>query len=381
MNRNSTNDRNPIRPLLAQANGVLASPNGFNPTPTTRNGSGHHRGSGKPTDGDGQWLLQPGGKLPPRAFQVHPAERGIFWRMVHALPLNGKEDSEAQRVGGEVFGGIFGAEGKKFELEIAAGRMEVERLSVEKARLESDLKTIPATVVQEPPVPQFPKLFSVPWWKFAACFILFCISCGAAVANISNVYLPSVQSKFLAIVVACPWVLAAIAAKLLTRGSQARTLTTIRWTVAAIGLVGIVMWLVGMCPLAAGLDFNNLGGGNVLLPDRRLAFVGQLLCEFAAGYLLISGMLESLTYQPVIVQNPNRIRIAGCVAEVGRHLDQVLQKLHQPEGNLTEWQASCSSFIQEGLTILHLRREDAAFLAEIQRQRADKQRLLSAFNS
>ena len=381
MNRNSTNDRNPIRPLLAQANGALASPNGFNPTSTSRNGSGHHRGNGKPTDGDGQWLLQPGAKLPPRAFQVHPAERGIFWRMAHAVPLDGKEDSEVQRIGGEVFGGIFGAEGKKFELEIAAGRLEVERLSAEKARLKSDLKTIPATVVQEPPVPQFPKLFSVRWWMFTTCFVLFCISCGAALANISSIYLASVQSRLLAIAVASPWVLAAVAAKLLTRGAQARTVTIVRWTVAGIGLVGIVVWLVGMCPLAAGLDFNNLGGGNILLPDRRLAFVGQLLAEFAAGYLLIGGMLESLIYQPVIVKNENRTRIADCVAVVVRQLDLVLQKLHQPEGNLAEWQASRSSFIHEGITILHLRREDAAFLAEIQRQRADKQRLLAAFNS
>jgi hypothetical protein len=216
---------------------------------------------------------------------------------------------------------------------------------------------------------------------FTACLVLFCVSCAAAIANIGAIYLPSVQSRLLAIAVASPWVLAAVAAKLLTRGAQARTATTVRWSVAAIGLLGIVLWLLGMCPLAAGLDLNNLAAGNVLLPDRRLAFIGQLLCEFAAGYLLISGMLESLTYQRVIVKNENRTRIADCVAEVVRQLDHVLQELRKPEGNLAEWSASRSSFTEEGVTILHLRRDEAALLAEIQRQRADKQRLLAAFNS
>ncbi len=381
MNRNPTPDRNPIRPLLAQAGDALASPNGYNPTSTARNGNGHHRGNGKPTDGPGQWLLQPGGKLPPRAFQVHPAERSIFWRMAHAVPLDGNELTEVARIGGNIFDGIFGAEAIKFKHESSAGQLEANHLNVEKGCLESELVPIRATVVQEPPVPQFPKLFSVRWWMFVTCLILFCVSCVAAIANISSIYLPSVQSKFLAIAVACPWVLAAVAAKLLTRGAPARTVATARWIVAAIGLIGIILWLVGMCPLAAGLDLNNLGGGSVLLPDRRLAFVGQLLCEFAAGFLLLSGMIESLTYQPVIVQNENRTRIADCVGVLIGKLGLVLQKLHQPEGNLAEWQACRSSFIQEGITIIHLRREEAALLAEIQRQRADKQRLLAAFNS
>lgn len=380
MNRNPTNDRNPIRPLLAQANDALASQAGYNPTSTARNGNGHHRGDGKPTDGLSQWLLQPGAKLPPRAFQVHPAERGIFWRMAHAVPLDGKEVSEVQRIGGAVFDAIF-SEGRKFELEIAAGRLELDRLTAEKGRIESDLSTIPATVVQEPPVPQFPKLFSVRWWMFTTCLLLFVISCGAAIANISAAYLPSIQSRLLAIAVASPWVLAAIAAKLLTRGAPARTLTIVRWSVAALGLLGLILWLAGLCPLVAGLDLNNLAGGTTILPDRRLAFIGQLLCEFSAGYLLITGMMEALTYQRVIIKNENRTRIADCLAEVVRQIDHIMQQLQKPTCNLSEWQASRASFIEEGLTILRIRSADAAYLAELQRQRADNQRLLAAFNS
>lgn len=380
MNRNPTNDRSPLRPILTEANDALASSRGYNPTSTARNGNGHHRGDGRPTDGASQWLLQPGAKLVPRAFQVHPAERGVFWRMAHAVPLDGKEVPEVQRIGGAIFDGAF-SDGKKFELEIAGGRLDLERLAGEKARLDVELSTIKATTEQQPPVPQFPKLFSVPWWKFTTCLVLFVISCGAAIANISAAYLPSIQSHLLAIAVASPWVLAAVAAKLLTRGASARTLTIVRWSVAAVGLLGLILWLAGLCPLVAGLDLNNLAGGATILPDRRLAFVGQLLCEFAAGYLLITGMMEALTYEPVIIKNPNRTRIADCVAEVVRQIQQIMQQLQKPTCNLAEWQASRASFIEEGLTILRIRAADAAYLAELQRQRADNQRLLAAFNS
>jgi hypothetical protein len=366
--------------MLTEANDALASSRGYNPTSTARNGNGHHRGDGKPTDGDSQWLLQPGAKLPPRAFQVHPDERRVFWRMAQAVPLDGKEIQEVQRIGGAVFDGIF-SEGKKFELEITAGRLELERLAGEKARLDADLTAIKPTTEQQPPVPQFPKLFSVPWWKFATCLLLFVISCGAAIANISSAYLPSVQSHLLAITVASPWVLAAVAAKLLTRGAQARTLTIVRWSVAGLGLLGLLLWLAGLCPLVAGLDLNNLASASAVIPDRRLAFVGQLLCEFAAGYLLITGMIEALSFEPVIIKNPNRTRIADCVADVVRQMDHIMVQLHKPSCNLSEWQASRTSFIEEGLTILRIRASDAAYIAELQRQRADNQRLLAAFNS
>jgi hypothetical protein len=365
---------------LAEASDALASQRGYNPTSTARNGNGHHRGDGRPTDGASQWLLQPGAKLPPRAFQVHPAERGVFWRMAHAVPLDGKEASEVQRIGGAVFDAIF-SEGKKFELEIAAGRLEMERLTAERASLESDISAIPATVVQEPPVAQFPKLFSVRWWMFTACLLLFVVSCCAAIANISAAYLPSIQSQILAIAVASPWVLAAVAAKLLTRGAQARTLTIFRWSVAVIGFLGLILWLAGLCPLVAGLDLTNLAGGTTILPDRRLAFLGQLLCEFSAGYLLITGMMDALTYQRVIVRNENRTRIADCLAEVVGQIDQIMQQLQKPTCNLAEWQASRVSFIEEGLTILRIRSAEAAYLAELQRQRANNQRLLADFNS
>jgi flagellar biosynthesis protein FliQ len=285
--------------------------------------------------------------------------------MAHAVPLDGKEVSEVQRIGGGVFDAIF-SEGKKFELEIAAGRLELERLMVEKARLEADLEPIKATAEQEPPVPQFPKLFSVRWWTFATCLVLFLVSCGAAIANISAAYLPSIQSHLLAIAVASPWVLAAVAAKLLTRGAQARTLTIVRWSVATTGLLGLVLWLAG---------------GTTILPDRRLAFIGQLLAEFCAGFLLITGMVEALTYQRVIVKNENRTRIANCVAEVVRQIDLIMQQLQKPTCNLAEWQASRASFIEEGLTILRIRAAESAYLAELQHQRADNQRLLAAFNS
>ena len=109
------------------------------------------------------------------------------------------------------------------------------------------------------------------------------------VAQIAREY----QVHLLAIAVASPWVLAAVAAKLLTRGATARTLATVRWIVAAIGLLGIALWLIGMCQLAAGLDLNNLTSGSVLVPDRRLALIGQLLAEFrTVSFFIITGMIE-----------------------------------------------------------------------------------------
>ena len=70
MNKIPTNGRNPLKPLITRANEALAPQNRFSATPTSRNGNGFHR-TDKPTNGDGQWILIPGAKLPPRAFEVH----------------------------------------------------------------------------------------------------------------------------------------------------------------------------------------------------------------------------------------------------------------------------------------------------------------------
>src|ERR1035437_601333 len=137
MNKTPTNGRNPLKPLLDQANDALAPQNRFSATPTSRNGNGFHR-TDKPTNGDGQWILIPGAKLPPRAFEVHEKERHRFHVMARSIPIDGKEVPEVQRVGGQIFDGTYGAEAVLFEREIDAGRLEAERLSTEKARVQGE---------------------------------------------------------------------------------------------------------------------------------------------------------------------------------------------------------------------------------------------------
>jgi len=396
MNTIPTNDRNPLKPLLAQASDALAPNNRFTATPTSRNGNGFHR-TDKPTNGDSQWILVPGAQLPPRAFEVHQKERHRFHVMSRSVPIDGKEVSEVQRIGGQIFDATYGAEAAKFEHELAAGRLEVERLSAEKARVQRDseaataaLADIPAVVEQAQAEPRFPAWFTAKWWGFLVCFFLLGLSSGAALVQIANLYLPSMQSWLFASIAASPWVLASVAAEiflLLTLRSESSKVTLALLVAVSVLTLGIILWLSGLFPLAAPLTLADLNTRNILLPDRRWAVAGQLLCELAVSFLLLTGMLKLLTYPRLTIPNENRTRISDHIsalntvwARVNAELGAVIKELEKPEGNLREWNNSRASFIEEGLSILRLHAADAAFLSELQHQRDTNQRLLDTFN-
>jgi hypothetical protein len=396
MNKTPTNGRNPLKPLLDQANDALAPQNRFSATPTSRNGNGFHR-TDKPTNGDGQWILIPGAKLPPRAFEVHEKERHRFHVMARSIPIDGKEVPEVQRVGGQIFDGTYGAEAVLFEREIDAGRLEAERLSTEKARVQGDskaataaLEDIPAVVEQAQAEPRFPAWFTAKWWGFLVCLLLLGLSSGAALLQIANLYLPSMQSWLFASIAASPWVLASVAAEiflLLTLRSESPKVTLALLVAVSVLTLGIILWLSGLFPLAAPLTLADLNARNILLPDRRWAVAGQLLCELAVSFLLLTGMLKLLSYPRLTIPNENRTRISNHISALNREwarvdgdLGAILKELAKPEGNLREWNNSRASFIEEGLSILRLRAADAAYLSELQRQRDTNQRLLDAFN-
>jgi hypothetical protein len=190
------------------------------------------------------------------------------------------------------------------------------------------------------------------------------------------------QSWLFSCVAASPWILAAVAAEifiLVTIRSESPKFAWAMRGAALVLIVGIAMWLAGLFPLAAPLNVGDLTSRNFLLPDRRLALAGQLLCELAVSFMLLTGMLKLLTYQRVTLPNENRQRIVACVAELDSELGGVLRELAKPEGNLIEWKNSRAAFIEEGISIFHLRMEDAALLAETQRRRVENQRLLGHF--
>src|ERR1039457_691152 len=137
MNTTPSNNRSPLKPLLAQVNDALAPQNRFTAGGTTRNGNGFHR-TDKPTNGDSQWVLVPGAHQPPRAFEPHEKERHRFHVMARSVPIDGKEVPEVQRIGGQIFDATYAAEAAQFEHELEAGRLEVERLSAEKGRVQRD---------------------------------------------------------------------------------------------------------------------------------------------------------------------------------------------------------------------------------------------------
>jgi hypothetical protein len=302
--------------------------------------------------------------------------------MAHSTLLDSSALDGIQRIGGEIFDATFGSEAKKFEYEVAAGQLEIERLTTERNRLKADLENIPATVEKEQAEPRFPAWFSAKWWGFVICSLLLCVSSGAALLQIANLYLPTMQSWLFSCVAASPWILAAVAAEifiLVTVRSESPKFAWAMRGAALVLIVGIVMWLAGLFPLAAPLNVGDLTSRNFLLPDRRLACGGQLLCELAVSFMLLTAMLKLLDYQRVTVPNENRLRIAACIAELDSELGGVLRELAKPEGNLIEWKNSRAAFIEEGISIFHLRMEDAALLAEMQRRRGENQRLREHF--
>ena len=174
--------------LTVRANDTIAPQARYTATPTTRNGDGFHR-TEKPTSGDGQWVLVPGGKLPPRAFEVHAKERQRFYLLAHTLPLDGNPLAEVVNIGRNIFDATYGAEQRRFEAEIAAGQLEVMRLAADHAKLETDLVHVRATVEPESE-PKMPAWFSLKWWAFLFCALCFCLSADGAISNIVCRLLP-----------------------------------------------------------------------------------------------------------------------------------------------------------------------------------------------
>lgn len=391
MKHKTSNDRNPIRPLLDQVNGAVP-PRGYRTTPTSRNGSGHHADS-KPTDGPAQWMLQPGGKLPWRAFEPHPKERERFWSMAHCVPLNGTEVEQVKRIGGQIFDASLGAPATKFESEIAIGQLEIDRLDAERRRIERDahaagvdLEDLPSTIQQETTEPRFPPCFSVKWWALVGFLVLILLSSGAAVLLIGKLLLPIVDSWLFASVAACPFVLTSIAVEtfvlLSLKTDSLKVARVLRGSLIVV-VLGVVLWLVGIFTLAAPLD---LSANTVLAPDRRLAVAGQLVCDLGVSFLLINGLLKTLAHRRITVPNQNRIAISGHISSLSdelyrviRSMDSVKTQVSNATGNLREWQNSRGAFIDEGLSILNLRASEAALITELQRQHGEKQKLLSRF--
>jgi hypothetical protein len=345
-------------------------------TSTARNGNGFHASHGKPTDAPGQWILEPEAKLPPRAFDIHPRERARFHKTACAAPSDCHGLYEIERVGGEFFDATWGAEQAKFQHEIEQCQLEIDRLKKEIARLNAGLDVAPPPAVTGRPSAGFPTWFSLKWWAFILLLVLFGLSSAAALWNIGILYLPTAQSELIALLIATPWVLSAIGAKILTRSLRGRAATATKITVALAGLIGLVLWLTGMMPLAASLSVGDTGA---LLADRRLAFVGQLVCELASGFLFLTAMFEIIEHRsptPVVEEvNEIHTRLAG----VNRELQFTLSQMAKAKGNLLEWESSRAAFIQEGITIFHLRQGDATLVAELQRQRNANQKLLDEF--
>lgn len=344
-------------------------------TSTARNGDGHHANHGKPTGQPAQFVLQPGGNLPPRAFEVHPKERARFHQMVLALPLIWQSLYEIARIGGVIFDAIFGALRAKFESEIEQAEMVIQRHQQERSRLYCGLGQVPPPAVTGRPISGFPRWFSLKWWGVIVLFLLFGVSSAAALWNIGTLYLPTAQSQTIALLIATPWVLAAIGAKILTRGAKARAVTA---GIAIVGLAGLVLWLIGMLALAVPIQLGD-GGLGTLTVDRRLSFVGQLLCEFASGFLFLSALFEIIehrTPEPVAQEVDD---IHHRLADVDCQIQFAMDQRSKAKGNLDEWDASRSAFIEEGTTIFHLRHRDAALITELQRQRDASENLLDEF--
>ena len=350
----------------------------YSTTSTARNGDGFHASHGKPTGVPGQWTLGPDAKLPPRAFEMHPRERVRYHKIACAAPLDWHGQYEVERTGGEFFDATYGAEKGKFEHDIKQVEPEVERLEKESARLNSGLDVVPPPAVTGRPTAGFPTWFSLKWCVLVLLLMLFGLSSAAALWNIGILYLPTAQSQSIALLIATPWVLSAIGAKILTRGLRGWAATATKTTIALVGLIGLMLWLLGMMPLAAGLSLGDTGVG-ALLPDRRLAFAGQLLCEFASGFLFLSALFEIIEQRSPAPVTEEVDDIHTRLAEVNQELQFALSQMGKAKGNLLEWESSRAAFIEEGIAILHLRRGDAALVAELQRQRDANHKLLDEF--
>jgi hypothetical protein len=380
MTTTPTNDHSPLNALTAQANGALAPRTRYSTTPTTRNGDGFHR-TEKLTTGGGQWVLVPGGKLPPRAFEVHAKERQRFYLLARTLPLEGNPLADVVNIGRNIFDATYGAEQRKFEAEIAVGQLEVMRLAADHAKLETDLEYVRATIEPETE-PKMPAWFSLKWWAFLFCALCFCLSAAGAISNIVCRLLPETQAIWPAMAVSVVWVMLAVAAKIGIRAVRSPLREILHWGICAVGLCGALVWLVGLVTgYAMEINLDNLASSGVLAHSKVAPFVGQLLAEFAVGYACLSGLLSQVNHPRHTIPNPDRKVLSERLADLNEETGKIQKELANPQGNLTELNASRESFMAEGVGIVRLRMEDAALLAEIQRRRGENQRLLVEFTA
>ena len=364
-----------------------------------------HGTNGKSTDDSAQWVRAKDGKLPPRAFDPNESERKRFHFLAHCVSLDDVGRAELERIGGNIFDACVGAQPARFDAKVAAARVEIDRLNAQRIRLEKEtrltekvLDDLNLTAEEEKSKPSFPTRFSARWWVVFLCVILI-LSLGAtAVFIIGSVYLSSMQSWVSAGLMACPWIVTAIAAEiyvLLTRRVDSPRAT---WPLRAALLLlvsGILMWLHGLYSLAEPLSLSDLSLRDILIPDRRSAVIGQLLCEAAGSFFALNGIVAQITYCRELRLNENRRRISEYLEKLNRDLIALnrelagaLEALAEPEGNRRTWDCSRAAFIAEGLAIWQLRTDDGNFFADtqrvldaIQQQRGEKQRLLSQFTT
>jgi hypothetical protein len=380
MNTTPANNHSPLKASAAQTNGALAPRTGYFTTPTARNGDGFHR-TEKPTAGDGQWVLVPGGKLPPRAFEVHAKERQRFHMLARTIPLDGNPIVEVVNIGRNIFDATYGAEQRRFEAEFAVGQLEVMRLATDHAKLENDFAHVHATIEPESE-PKMPARFSLKWWAFLFCALCFCLSAAGAISNIVCRLLPETQAIWPAVAMSVVWVMLAVAAKIGLRSIRSPVREILHWGIFAVGLCGALVWLIGLVTgYAMEINLDNLASSGVLARSKAAPFVGQLLAEFAVGYACLSGLLGLVNYPRHTILNPDRKVLSGHLAELNGEAGKIQKEVANPNGNLTELNASRESFVAEGVGIVRLRMEDAALLTEIQRRRAENQRLLSEFTA
>jgi hypothetical protein len=371
-----TNNHSSFDAFTSHVNGALAPKAPYTTTPTSRNGDGFHR-TAKPTSGDGQWVLVPGGKLPPRAFEVHAKERQRFHMLARTLAMDGNPVAAVEIIGRNIFNAIYGAEQRKFEMEISSGQIEVMRLARDHGKLEADLEHVHATI-ESGPDPKMPAWFSLKWWAIIFFAICFGLSATGAISNIVCLLLPQTQAFWPAVAISVVWVLLSVGTKIGMSNVRSPLRERLHWAIFAIGICGAAVWLTG---LVTGYAMEIKTGSDVLVRSKVAPFVGQLLADFAVGYACLSGVLTQINHLRRTIPNPDRIVLSASLAKLNEETGKVQMELANPEGNLAELHASCECFVAEGVGIIRLRMEDAALQSELQRRRVETQRMLEEFTA
>lgn len=371
-----SNNHSSFNALATHVNGALTPKAPYTTTPTSRNDDGFHR-TEKPTSGDGQWVLVPGGKLPPRAFEVHAKERQRLHGLARALPLEGNPVAAVENLARNIFDAIFGAEQRKFEAEISVGQMEIMRLASDHGKLETDLEHVEATI-KSGPEPKMPAWFSLKWWGVLFFALCFCLSAFGAISNIVALLLPHTQAFLPAVAVSVVWVLLSVGTKVGMGSVRSPLRERLHWAIVFVGVGGAATWLTG---LVTGYAMEIKVGSDVLVHSKVAPFVGQLLAEFAVGYAFLNGLLNLINHLTRTIPNPDRIALSASLAKLNEESGKVRMQLANPEGNLAELQASRESFVAEGVAIIRLRMEDAALQSELERRRGETQRMLKEFIS